>query len=149
MMTVRVARVSGLLVGLILLAAERDAAAGMPAVCQEEKKASFEIYADSTKEFRWRLKDSGGKTLATGGEGYKDKADCRKAVDKIKSEAKTDKVTFEVYEDNAKEHRWRLKSKNGQIIASSSGSYKTKADCDAAVETVKKVAGDAEVKEVK
>ncbi len=50
---------------------------------------------------------------------------------------------FEVYEDKAGEFRFRLKARNGQIIAVSEG-YKQKASCLNGVESVRKNAADAE-----
>ena len=141
--------VAGLIAGLMLAAAGGTAQASPLAGWQEKGKAAFEIYEDSAKEHRWRLKDGDGKILATSGEGYKEKGDCKKAVEKIKSDVKGDNATFEVYEDNAKEHRWRLKAKNGQIVASAPSGYKTKADAEAAVTSLKKAIPDAEVKEAK
>ena len=44
---------------------------------------------------------------------------------------------FEVYTDKAGEFRFRLKAKNGQIIATSEG-YKKKASCLNGIESVKK-----------
>ena len=149
MVTNRSWSMAGLIAGLMLVAASGSAEAGPPPGWQEKDKAVFEIYEDSAKEHRWRLKDSGGKILATSGEGYKEKGDCKKAAEKIKTDVKEDKATFEVYEDNAKEHRWRLKAKNGQIIASAPSGHKTKADCEAAVASLKKQIPDAEVKEAK
>src|SRR5262245_19901776 len=84
----------------------------------QDKGLKFEVYQDAAKEFRWRLKAGNGEILATGGQGYKAKADCVKGVERIKTEA--DKLTFEVYEDNSKNSRWRAKSSNGQVVATSS-----------------------------
>jgi uncharacterized protein YegP (UPF0339 family) len=109
--------------------------------------ATFEIYADHAGEHRWRLKGADGSTLATSGEGYKAIADCRKAVERIKGEVKGDKLTFDVYEDKAKEHRWRLKAKNGDIVAASPAGFKTKAECDKAIAVMKKDAPNARVEE--
>jgi uncharacterized protein YegP (UPF0339 family) len=108
---------------------------------------TFEVYADAAKEFRWRLKNADGANLATGGEGYKDKADCRKAVDRVKADVKSDKLAFEVYEDKAKEHRWRLTAKNGEIVASSPTGYKSKAECDKAVELIRSGVAAAKVED--
>jgi uncharacterized protein YegP (UPF0339 family) len=107
----------------------------------------FEVYEDMAKEFRWRLKAANGKVLATPGQGYKAKSDCKKAVERIRSEVAGDKLKFETYEDTKKETRWRLKSGNGQVIASSSEGYKTKADCEKAIEEIKKGAAKAAVEE--
>ncbi len=41
-------------------------------------------------------------------------------------------------QDKKKEHRWRLKSSNGQVIATSGQGYKDKRDCDSAIERIKK-----------
>ena len=51
---------------------------------------------------------------------------------------------FEVYTDKAGETRFRLKAKNGQIIATGEG-YATKANCLNGVESVRKNCVDAEV----
>ena len=51
---------------------------------------------------------------------------------------------FELYADKSGEFRFRLKAKNGQIIATSEA-YKTKASCENGIESVKKNAPDAEV----
>ena len=51
---------------------------------------------------------------------------------------------FEVYTDKAGETRFRLKAKNGQIIATGEG-YASKANCLNGVESVRKNCVDAEV----
>ncbi|MCQ2353912.1 MAG: YegP family protein [Clostridia bacterium] len=51
---------------------------------------------------------------------------------------------FEVYTDKAGEFRFRLKARNGQIIAVSEG-YKTKTSCLNGIESVRKNAPEAEV----
>ena len=54
---------------------------------------------------------------------------------------------FEVYKDNRDEYRFRLKAANGEIIASSEG-YSSKSACLNGIESVKKNASDAEIKEI-
>lgn len=54
----------------------------------ESAGLQFEIYRDSRKQFRWRLKAANGHVLATSSEGYKAKADCRNAIDRIKEDAR-------------------------------------------------------------
>ena len=51
---------------------------------------------------------------------------------------------FEVYTDKAGEFRFRLKARNGQIIAVGEG-YKKKASCLNGIESVKKNAPEAEL----
>ncbi len=118
-----------------------------PAARAAQGKMTFEIYEDARKEHRWRLKAANGQILATAGEGYKAKADAKKAVEQVKANAATDKAAFEFYEDAKKEHRWRLKAANGQIVAAASEGYKAKADAEKAVEQIKKGAKDAAVEE--
>ena len=69
-------------------------------------------------------------------------ADGKKAADEKKA-----KATFEVYKDRAGEYRWRLRSMNKQVLASSGEGYKEKRDCLAAIESVKRAAAEAPVVE--
>jgi uncharacterized protein YegP (UPF0339 family) len=112
-----------------------------------DKSLKFETYQDKKKEHRWRLKATDGQILATSGQGYKDKRDCKNAIDRIKKDAAT-KLTFETYEDNRGEHRWRLKATNGQTIAASEKGYKAKGDCEHTIDVIKKGAETAKVEEV-
>jgi len=122
-------------------------AGGGQLVAAQGGKMKFEVYQDAAKEYRWRLKASNGQIMATGGQGYKAKADCRKGVETIKENVASDKLKFEVYEDKAKEFRWRLKASNGQTVAAAPDGYKTKASCERGIESIKKGAGKAEVVE--
>jgi uncharacterized protein YegP (UPF0339 family) len=113
-----------------------------------EGKLKFEIYPDAKEDYRWRLKGSDDKVLATAGQSFTAKADCKKSVERMMT--KLDKQKFEVYEDKGKEFRWRLiNAKNGQTVATSGGSYATKADCETAIDVIKKGAPKASVSELK
>ena len=109
-------------------------------------KLKFEIYQDKAMEYRWRLKAANGEILATSGQGYKAKADCKHGVERIQKDA-ADKLKFEEYQDAKGEYRWRLKSTNGQIIGSASQGYKAKADCEHAIDLIKAGAAKAEVED--
>jgi uncharacterized protein YegP (UPF0339 family) len=130
------------------LAAVLVAAAGIGRLHarQADGKLTFEMYQDNAKQYRWRLKAANGATLATSGQGYRAKADCKTGVERIKKDA-ADKLKFEVYEDTKKEFRWRVKAPNGQTIGSSSEGYKAKADAEKAIEAVKTGAAKAEVED--
>jgi uncharacterized protein YegP (UPF0339 family) len=54
--------------------------------------ATFEIYQDAKKEYRWRLKAGNGQVIATSGQGYKAKADCRHGVEVVQAEAAKAKI---------------------------------------------------------
>ena len=119
---------------------------------QKEAKGSgralkFETYADAKGEARWRLRAGNGQVIATSGQGYKDKRDSRKAIERIKSEAKT--LKFETYADAKGETRWRLKASNGQVIATSGQGYKDKRDCENAIAVIKEGVEKARVEEAK
>jgi len=51
------------------------------------------------------------------------------------------KLKFEIYEDKAKEHRWRLKAANGKILATAGQGYAAKAGAKTAVENLIKDIG--------
>ncbi len=48
--------------------------------------------------------------------------------------------TFHVYQDKKGEHRWRLKSKNGRVVADSGEGYKTRAGVERAIERMQNTA---------
>jgi uncharacterized protein YegP (UPF0339 family) len=108
-----------------------------------EGKLKFELYTDKAKEYRWRLKAANGAILATGGQGYTAKADAKSAVDNLIKDVS--KYNFEVYEDKAKEFRWRLKAKNGQVVGASSEGYAARAGVEAAIDLIKKNVAKAAV----
>lgn len=107
----------------------------------------FELYADKAGEFRWRLKAANGAILATGGQGYKAKADAQHGIELVQKSGTDDRMKYEFYEDAKKEHRWHLKAANGQVVASSSEGYKAKADAEHAVALLTADAAKAEVVE--
>src|SRR5436190_19935101 len=78
-----------------------------------DKVMSFEIYKDSSDEFRFRLKDAEG-TIVVKSQGYKAKADCSKMVENFKT--KMDDYKFEYSEDKKKETRLNIIAKNGQTV---------------------------------
>ncbi len=49
--------------------------------------AKFEVYQDSSKEYRWRLKSANGQVIATGGEGYSSRAGCENGIAAVKKDA--------------------------------------------------------------
>ena len=52
---------------------------------------------------------------------------------------------FEVYADSGGKYRWRLKSSNGQTVASSGESFESERNATDAAENVKANAGSATV----
>ena len=106
--------------------------------------------------FKFDLKATNGQVIATS-EVYTTEAACLKGVESVKNNCvgeiedqtmenfETVKhPKFEVYTDKAGELRFRLKARNGEIIATSEG-YTTKPNCLNGVESVKKNAPEAEI----
>ena len=106
--------------------------------------------------YKFDLKATNGEIIATS-EVYSTEAACLNGVESVKNcvvggvEDQTVEgfevlkhPKFEVYADKAGEFRFRLKAKNGQIIAVSEG-YKTKPNCLNGGESVKKNAPDAPI----
>lgn len=98
-----------------------------------------------------------GQSILTS-EVYTTEAACRKGIESVRKNAPIAKfqdqtepdcrpVTnpkFEMYQDRAGDYRFRLKARNGEIIAVSD-SYTAKAGCLGGIESVRKNAADGEV----
>ena len=108
---------------------------------------------------KFDLKATNGQVIATS-EVYTTEAACRGGIESVMKNAPIANVEdqtvenfeavthpkFEMYEDKGGEFRFRLKARNGEIIATSEG-YKTKASCENGIDSVKKNAPEAEVVE--
>lgn len=106
---------------------------------------------------KFDLKATNGQVIATS-EVYASAASCRNGIASVAKNAAIAKVEdqtvegyavaknpkFEMYVDKAGEYRFRLKARNGQVIATSEG-YKTKASCENGIESVAKNAPEAEI----
>jgi hypothetical protein len=116
------------------------------------------VVKETSTGFKFDLKAGNGETIATS-EVYTTKSACLNGVKSVKTncvgeieDQTADPIVtvkhpkFEIYKDKAGEFRFRLKAKNGEIIAVSEG-YKTKASCDNGIASVKKNAPDAEIVE--
>ena len=108
---------------------------------------------------KFDLKATNGQVIATS-EVYTTEAACRNGIESVMKNAPAANVEdqtvenyevathpkFEMYEDKGGEFRFRLKARNGEIIAVGEG-YKTKASCENGIESVKKNAPEAEIVE--
>lgn len=107
--------------------------------------------------FVFNLKAGNGEVIATS-EIYTTEAACMKGVESVRKNAADAKLEdqtvaevaavtnpkFELYTDKAGEFRFRLKARNGEIIAVSEG-YKAKASCLNGIDSVRRNAPDAAV----
>ncbi|WP_244605299.1 HVO_2922 family protein [Halorussus halobius] len=121
-----------------------------PADYLEFDPTAFEVYEDAAGEYRWRLVHRNGRILADSGEGYASRSNARRAVETVTATADSaavgadDGARFEVYEDAADEHRWRLVSANDEIIADSGQGYGDRSSATDAVERVRDYVPDAD-----
>jgi uncharacterized protein YegP (UPF0339 family) len=54
---------------------------------------------------------------------------------------------FQLYNDRKGDYRWRLRARNGEIIADSNEGYSSKASCKHGIDLVKQQAANAEVED--
>lgn len=108
---------------------------------------------------KFDLKATNGQVIATS-EVYTTEAACRKGIASVQKNAAVANVEnqtvenyetvthpkFEMYADKSGEFRFRLKARNGEVIAVSEG-YKTKDSCLNGIASVQKNAPDAEIVE--
>lgn len=108
---------------------------------------------------KFDLKAANGQTIATS-EVYDTRASCLRGIESVRKNAplagtenhtaetweKLPHPKFEMYLDKAGQYRFRLKARNGKIIAFSEG-YTTKASCENGIQSVRKNADVAEIEE--
>jgi uncharacterized protein YegP (UPF0339 family) len=107
--------------------------------------------------FKFDLKAGNGETIATS-EIYTTEAACENGMESVRKNAPIANLEdqtvegfatvanpkFEIYLDKGGEYRFRLKARNGEIIAVSEG-YKAKTSCINGIESVRKNAPDAPI----
>ena len=113
------------------------------------------VIKEAKTGFKFDLKASNGEVIATS-QVYTTEAACKNGIDSVKNScvggvedqtvegfAEVKHPKFELYTDKAGEFRFRLKARNGEIIATSEG-YKAKASALNGIESVKKNAPEAD-----
>ena len=117
---------------------------------------TFAVKAGKTG-IKFDLKAGNGDIIASS-EVYSSTAACRKGIESVRRNAveanledqteegfaKAKHPKFELYADKAGGFRFRLKAKNGEVIAVSEG-YKSKSSCLNGIESVRKNAPDADI----
>ena len=108
------------------------------------------IIKNTNTGIKFDLKATNGEVIATS-EVYKAEASCRKGIasvmrnapiapiedQTVEGYAKEKHPKFEIYTDKAGEFRFRLKARNGEIIATSEG-YKAMKSCLNGIDSVKR-----------
>ena len=118
-----------------------------------ESKATFEAYEDKGGSWRWRLVHDNGNIIADSGEGYASKSNATDAVERVSEYAPdanalaAGSAAFEIYEDKGGSWRWRLRHRNGNVLADSGEGYASRSNAAEAVTRVKANAPGAETVE--
>ena len=119
------------------------------------------VISDAKNGVKFNLKAGNGEIIAHS-EVYSSLASCKKGVASVIKNAPIAKIEdqtkegykkesnpkFEVYQDKKGEYRFRLKARNGQIIAVGEG-YTTMKACDNGIASVRKNAAEGKVERVK
>jgi uncharacterized protein YegP (UPF0339 family) len=100
----------------------------------------FELYRDKAGEFRFRLRDGGGRILLVS-EGYKSRDSATNGIESVGNNAGEDKRYARLEASNGK-HYFNLKAANGQTVGTSE-MFADAAEMDAAIAAVKRLAPEA------
>ncbi|GAB6879942.1 hypothetical protein JCM17823_22160 [Halorubrum gandharaense] len=120
----------------------------------EDGNAEFEVYEDAGGDYRWRLRHTNGNIIADSGEGYASESGAEDAVERVRNHAPNadaldvGNAAFEIYEDADAEWRWRLRHRNGNILADSGEGYASRSGAVEAVTGVKEYAPGADAETV-
>ena len=115
------------------------------------------VVKETATGIKFDLKATNGQVIASS-EVYASKASCLKGIESVRKNAPIANLEnlltegfevaknpkFEIYADKSNEFRFRLKAKNGEIIATSEG-YKTLDSCNNGIESVRKNSENATV----
>ena len=118
-----------------------------------ESGARFEVYEDNAGEYRWRLVSSNDEIVADGGEGFSSRSNANDSVERFQQYTPAaDTLTLgdaaiEIYEDNAGDYRWRLRHRNGIIMAKGSRGYSSRSAAIEGINSVKRNGPEAEIEE--
>ncbi len=128
----------------------RQGAESVAANVGADGDAEFEVYQNNRGDHSWRLRHANGNIIADSGEGYASTAGAEEAVERVRSYAPeadlldVGNAAFEIYEDEGEEWRWRLRHRNGNILADSGEGHRDRSDATAAVTRIKRHAPDAD-----
>lgn len=125
-----------------------------------KSQSQFELYKDKSEKYRWRLRHKNSNIIADSSQGYSTKQKAQQGLQAVRRDSiganiidmdllekdinnsegfisdKDSQSVFELYKDSNKYH-WRLKHKNGNVIACSSQGYSSKQARNAAIEKIR------------
>ncbi|MDZ7700838.1 MAG: DUF1508 domain-containing protein [Halobacteriales archaeon] len=125
-----------------------DVRTAIDAIREDIGEMEIEVYEDKAGEFRWRFDGDENHVIADSG-GYESREGAQKAVERLRTFMPdadlidVGEAAFEIYVDEGDEHRWRLRHRNGNVLASSGEGYASRGGVWDAIESVKRNAPDA------
>ena len=108
----------------------------------------IEVYEDDDGGFRWRLAGGDDRIKADSGR-YESRDGAEDAVERVRTFLPDadlidiGQATFEVYEDEGGEYRWRLRHRNGNVLADAREGYSNRSGALRGIESVKRNAPNA------
>ena len=119
----------------------------------------FEYYTTAKGFYNYRLKSSNKETIAvSGGTGYASLSGCKAGIESVRKNAKAPiedqtlrkfeqlpNPKYEIYLDKADKYRFRLRARNGELIATSEDGYATKDSCKKGIVSLEKWSKTAEI----
>ena len=115
-------------------------------------EAEIEVYEDKKGAFRWRLRGDEEK-VTFDSTGYESRGGAENAVERVRTflpEADLidiGEAAFDVYEGEGGDQRWRLRHRNGQILANGTQGYASRTGVWNGIESVKRNAPNAPLEE--
>jgi uncharacterized protein YegP (UPF0339 family) len=127
-----------------------------------DSQSQFELYEDQGEQWRWRLRHRDGHVIAGTNEGYERPNGAMTSMQAVRRDAYgatfllieneaelpqqgthegfvfpdtvESQATFELYESVADEYRWRLRHRNGNIIATAGEGYVSREGAETSIE---------------
>jgi uncharacterized protein YegP (UPF0339 family) len=135
-----------------------------------QSQARFELFEDRAGGYRWRLRHRNGNIIADSAEAYASRQKCQQGMHSVMRNAlgaevriiepedpeeaaeavETEPIeyesqaSFELYEDDAGDYRWRLVHDNGNVLADSGEGYSSKSNAKRAMAGVREHAASGD-----
>jgi len=128
----------------------RDAVDRVRTALESGDEYEFEVFEDEGGKYRWRLEASNGEIVADSGQGFSEERGANQSIERVEGHSADAAVldiglaAFEVFEDKGGKYRWRLRHRNGNILADGGQGYSSRTKAFDGIDSVKRNAPNAE-----